>query len=554
MLKSRSVVQNLRTYHPPLGGRHGLRLDFNENTVGCSPRVLERIRNIGVEDLARYPEREPVEVIAADLLGIRQQELLLTNGVDEAIHLVCQTYLEVDDEVLVVVPTFAMYEIFASATGARIVKIPAGQNFTFPTDDVLRHITAQTRLIAIANPNNPTGAAAPLKDLLLIARSAPNAAILIDEAYYEFHGETLLRGWVDRPNLFVARTFSKAYGLAGLRAGLLMGCEDSMKAVRKVASPYSVNAVALTCVPEALGDLSYVNAYVREVCEGRTRLQEELKRLAIPFWPSRANFVLLQLGTANAAFIRGMRERGILVRDRSRDPGCEGCVRITLGSIEQTNRLLHALRETLSQIGASRQEVTPVRKARIHRPTKETDIRASLNIDGHGRYKISTGIHFFDHMLELFTHHGGFDLELKALGDLNVDQHHTVEDVGIVLGQAFDKALGNKKGILRAGYFLMPMDETLGMAAVDFCGRTAISVNTKVNVRLVGDLQAELVHDFFEGFARGARANVHTRVLYGRSNHHKIESLFKAFARAVRAACWKDKRMAQFIPSTKGVL
>jgi imidazoleglycerol-phosphate dehydratase len=195
-----------------------------------------------------------------------------------------------------------------------------------------------------------------------------------------------------------------------------------------------------------------------------------------------------------------------------------------------------------------------VRKARIHRPTKETDIRASLNIDGHGRYKISTGIHFFNHMLELFAYHGGFDLELTANGDLEVDQHHTVEDVGIVLGQAFDKALGNKKGILRAGYFLMPMDETMGMAAVDFCGRTAISVNTKVNVRLVGDLQSELVHDFFEGFARGARANVHTRVLYGRSNHHKIESLFKAFARAVRAACWRDKRMAQFIPSTKGVL
>jgi imidazoleglycerol-phosphate dehydratase len=195
-----------------------------------------------------------------------------------------------------------------------------------------------------------------------------------------------------------------------------------------------------------------------------------------------------------------------------------------------------------------------VRKARIHRPTKETDIRAALNIDGHGRYNISTGIRFFDHMLELFAHHGGFDLELKAAGDLDVDQHHTVEDVGIVLGEAFDKALGNKKGILRAGYFLMPMDETLGMAAVDFCGRTSISVDTKVNVRLVGDLQSELVYDFFEGFARGARANVHARVLHGRSNHHKIESLFKAFARAVRGACWKDKRMAQFIPSTKGIL
>jgi imidazoleglycerol-phosphate dehydratase len=195
-----------------------------------------------------------------------------------------------------------------------------------------------------------------------------------------------------------------------------------------------------------------------------------------------------------------------------------------------------------------------MRKARIHRPTKETDIVAVLTIDGRGRYKISTGIRFFDHMLELFAHHGGFDLEVKARGDLDVDQHHTVEDVGIVLGQAFDKALGNKKGILRAGYFLMPMDETLGMAAVDFCGRTSISVDTKVRVRMVGDLQAELVHDFFEGFARGARANVHTRVLYGRSNHHKIESLFKAFARTVRGACWRDQRMARFIPSTKGVL
>ena len=195
-----------------------------------------------------------------------------------------------------------------------------------------------------------------------------------------------------------------------------------------------------------------------------------------------------------------------------------------------------------------------MRKARIHRPTKETDIRAALNIDGRGQYKISTGIHFFDHMLELFAHHGGFDLDLEANGDLEVDQHHTVEDVGIVLGQAFDKALGSKRGILRAGYFVMPMDETLGLAAVDFCGRTSVSVDTRVRIRLVGDLQTELVHDFFEGFARGAKASVHARILYGRSNHHKIESLFKAFARAVRAACWRDRRMARYIPSTKGVL
>jgi imidazoleglycerol-phosphate dehydratase len=195
-----------------------------------------------------------------------------------------------------------------------------------------------------------------------------------------------------------------------------------------------------------------------------------------------------------------------------------------------------------------------IRKSKIQRDTKETHISASLIIDGRGRYKVSTGIRFFDHMLELFAHHGGFDLELKATGDLDVDQHHTVEDVGIVLGQAFAQALGNKKGILRAGYFVMPMDETLGLAAVDFSGRTSAVIDTKVKTRLVGDLQSELVFDFFEGFARGANANVHARILYGRSNHHKIESLFKAFGRALRAACWQDKRMAKLLPSTKGLL
>jgi imidazoleglycerol-phosphate dehydratase len=195
-----------------------------------------------------------------------------------------------------------------------------------------------------------------------------------------------------------------------------------------------------------------------------------------------------------------------------------------------------------------------MRRASIERKTNETVIRAILHIDGGGKYKVSTGIRFFDHMLELFARHGGFDLELRAKGDLDVDQHHTVEDVGIVLGEAFLKALGSKRGILRAGYFVMPMDETLGLVAVDFGGRASAVVDTKVRQQLVGDLQAELVHDFFDGFARGARANVHARVLYGRSSHHKIESLFKAFSRALRAACWRDRRMARLLPSTKGLL
>jgi imidazoleglycerol-phosphate dehydratase len=194
------------------------------------------------------------------------------------------------------------------------------------------------------------------------------------------------------------------------------------------------------------------------------------------------------------------------------------------------------------------------RAAKIHRFTTETKIDLEITIEGGGHYEVHTGIRFFDHMLELFTRHGAFDLKLRCDGDLDVDQHHTVEDVGIALGEAIDKALGDKKGILRAGYFLMPMDETLAIAAIDLSGRVASVIDTQVNVATVGDLQTELVEDFFEGFARGARANVHLKTMYGRSNHHKIEALFKAFARALRVACSRDQQLAEMLPSTKGLL
>jgi imidazoleglycerol-phosphate dehydratase len=194
------------------------------------------------------------------------------------------------------------------------------------------------------------------------------------------------------------------------------------------------------------------------------------------------------------------------------------------------------------------------RTAVVERVTKETRIRGRLAIDGRGRYDVSTGVRFLDHMLELFTRHGGFDLKLHAAGDLDVDQHHTVEDVGIVLGQLFAQALRDRKGINRAGYFVMPMDETLAVAAVDLGGRPALAYKDLVKARLVGDLQAELVEDFFGGFSSHAAANVHVKVLYGRSSHHKIEAVFKCFARAMRYACSNDKRLRGLLPSTKGLL
>jgi len=353
MLEARPAVRTLPTYHPPLGGREGLRLDFNENTVGCSPRVLARLRELSSEELARYPEREPVEAVVAGHLGVEPRELLLTNGVDEAIHLLCETFLEPGDEVLIVVPTFAMYEISAAATGARMIAVPAGENFCFPTTDLLDRVTTRTRLIAVGNPNNPTGAVAEPADLLEIARSAPQAAILIDEAYFEFYGQTVLPQFRGLPNLFVARTFSKAYGMAGFRVGTLVGDAAQMAMVRRVSSPYNVNGVGLACLPTALADDNYIQQYVDQVREGRARLQDEFRNLGIPYWPSEANFVLARFGALKSAFVQGMRTRGILVRDRSRDYGCDGCVRITIGTIEHTNRLLVALRKVLEEIGTT---------------------------------------------------------------------------------------------------------------------------------------------------------------------------------------------------------
>jgi histidinol-phosphate aminotransferase len=344
-------VRTLKEYHPPLGNREGLRLDFNENTGGCSPRVLERLRGLTGEDLARYPQREPTERVVANALAISPEELLLTNGTDEAIHLICETYLELGDEVLIVVPTFAMFEIYAAATGARVISAPAGPNFAFPMNDVLARITPLTRLIAIANPNNPTGTFVPTADLMALAKAAPDAAVLVDEAYFHFCGETILPRWRELPNVFVTRTFSKAYGMAGLRIGVLMGNAEHMPMLRRASSPYNLNSVALACLPDALSDQEYVTNYIAQTLEGRQQLESELERWGIQFWPSRANFVLLYMGEHNRHFIQEMRSRGILVRDRSSDFGCMNCVRITVGRRDHNQQLLTSLREVFAGLG-----------------------------------------------------------------------------------------------------------------------------------------------------------------------------------------------------------
>lgn len=347
----RNLIRRMKDYHPPLGDRSGVRLDFNENTFACSPKVLETLGRISRAELTMYPERERVERVVAQHLGIKPEQTLLTNGVDEAIHVLCQAYLDKGDAMLLPVPTYSMYGVYASGTEAELVEVPAERDFQFPLDALLAKITPATKLIAIANPNSPTGQPVSREAILRVLEVAPHAAVLVDEAYFHFHGETVMDLVGRVPNLIVARTFSKAYGLAGLRCGLLAAAEEQMQWLRRVISPYSVNSLALACLPPAMEDQAYIDWYVGEVLAAREEFTAFLDRVGVRYWPSAANFVLTRIGPKHAEFSRAMRERGVLVRDRSSDPGCDGCVRITIGTREQTARGAEAMEQTLKEIG-----------------------------------------------------------------------------------------------------------------------------------------------------------------------------------------------------------
>jgi histidinol-phosphate aminotransferase len=344
-------------YHPPLAGRDALRLDFNENTLAASPKVIARLRQVTAEGLTKYPEREGVERIAAAHFGLQETQVLLTNGVDEAIHLVCAAFLEEDDEAMVSTPTFFMYEVSAGMMTAHVKKVQADASLEFPYERFLAAITPRTKLIMVASPNNPTGAVVSREQLLAICAAAPQAVVMVDEAYYHFFGESVMADVGKVPNLMVARTFSKAYGLANLRIGMLAGSAELMKYVRKVSSPYNVNGVALDCLPVALADEAYVAWYASQVRAGLMRMMDGLRALGVDFFPSHANFVLMKIGTKHAELVKAMRARGVLLRDRSTDPGCDGYVRITVGVEEHVTRGLAALKESLKEIGWAKEQV-----------------------------------------------------------------------------------------------------------------------------------------------------------------------------------------------------
>ena len=347
----RSRVLSMPDYPPPLAGREARRRDFNENTLAPSPRVLAKLRELTAEGLTIYPERGPVERVVAERLGLRGEQILLTNGVDEAIHLVACTFLDEGDEALICTPTFFMYDVSISMMTSRLVRVQSDDSLAFPFERFMAAITPRTRLIIVASPNNPTGSVVSREHLLAIAAAAPGAVLMVDEAYFHFFGETVLPDIAEVPNLVVARTFSKAYGLASLRIGMLAANPRLIGYLRKVSSPYNVNGVALAVLPEAVADGAYLDWYARQVEAGRERIAEALQELRVRTWPSAANFVLMDIGPRHKEFCAAMRARGVLLRDRSSDPGCEGYVRITVGPEQHVTAGIAALRASIAALG-----------------------------------------------------------------------------------------------------------------------------------------------------------------------------------------------------------
>jgi histidinol-phosphate aminotransferase len=343
-LRPRSAVVKMAPYSPPTAGRAGkLRLDFNENTVGCSPAVIRAlVRAITQERLTIYPEYEATRQALSDFFAVPQSQFLLTNGTDEAIQVLINTFVNDEDEVIVLTPSYAMYRFYAEVAGAKILNLPyLNGSLAFPLEQLLASITPQTRAILISNPNSPTGTGIGLDEIETILKHAPRSTVLLDEAYYEFCGVTALPLIERYQNLFVSRTFSKAYGLAGLRIGCLFAQEDNVKFLRKAQSPYSVNILAAVAARAGVGDPDFVRDFVRQAKLSRDLLYAGFEKRGIPYYRSQGNFVLFHVGEASIAIRDGLSQRGVLVRDRSYE--IEGCVRVTAGTPSQVERFFAAL-------------------------------------------------------------------------------------------------------------------------------------------------------------------------------------------------------------------
>lgn len=519
-------------------------LDANENPY-----------NNGIN---RYPDphQKALKAKVAEIKGISADSLFIGNGSDEAIDLVYRVFcVPGASNAVSIAPSYGMYEVAAAMNDIEFRKVQLRPDFSMDTEAMLSAADSKTRLMFICSPNNPTGNSFPVEQIEDILERF-GGVVVLDEAYIDFSVRPSLTSLVKRyPNLIVLQTLSKAWGMAGLRIGLAIADPAVIALMSKVKYPYNINVLAQKMALMKLDEAAKDKA-VAEIVGQRFRLEKELAKCpeVKGIYSSDANFLLVRFENPDEVYER-LLAGGVIVRNRSKVSGCEGCLRITVGTPVENDRLLRLLSSLVAEpVEATTpgMEILGERHIRIVRNTKETKIALELDLDSiGGSGHISTGLPFFDHMLDQIPNHGGVALSINAKGDLQVDEHHTIEDVGIVFGEAINAALGSKLGMARYG-FVLPMDDCDAAVLMDFGGRIDFKWNAEFKREKVGDVPTEMFSHFFQSVCAGAKCNLHIRA-EGVNEHHKAEAIFKAFARALRMAVAKTPFPYE-LPSSKGIL
>jgi len=551
---ARPAVRKMAAYKSArsLGLSGDIYLDANESpwdpTTGLSsPRGT----------LNRYPSPQPPELVSAlcDLYGVEKEWITIGRGTDDCIDWLVRTFCEARTEAIgICPPTYGMYEVAANLQGAEVKYFPTTKEtgFAIDTKAILGAWTPALKMVFVCTPNNPTGNAVPHETIMELAEGLLGKAIVVvDEAYSEFSSVPSFVGKLAQfPNVVVLRTLSKAWGLAGARCGSAIAHPEITALLQKVRAPYPLPQPSLEVVLAALRERDRFTFRLEEAKSGRTALTEALAKLpeVIRTFPTEGNFILLET-TDNHAFVKKCLKGGIVVRDRSSDQGLANCVRITVGTVEENVRLLRALREEQEPVKPSVMKAA-ARTAEVKRVTKETEVEVKVDLDRSGQIQVKTGLAYFDHMLDQLAKHGGFNLSVTVKGDLEVDEHHTVEDTALGIGEALRKALGDKAGIGRYG-FALPMDEAQAQVLLDLSGRAFFKFDGSFSREFVGELPTELVPHFFRSLSDSLLATLHMEVK-GENAHHMVESLFKAMGRALRPAL--SRTGGTELPSTKGVL